>query len=141
MLPVNILKIYQNTCLMLKHNALSCHYLTLFMLFFPTGALSGQKSSGLSGDTGALVGLSFLLLFLLLVLVKMYKNHQRVKTCSSESCENYRNSKTHLTHVLKRFTGNAWFGSGEKRKDKDNSMGLFQFPNFLQLGIIVFVSS
>ncbi|XP_041797922.1 lymphocyte activation gene 3 protein-like [Chelmon rostratus] len=42
-------------------------------------ALSGQKSSGPSHNTAAVVGLSLLLLVLLLVLVKMYKNHQRRK--------------------------------------------------------------
>nr|XP_046255175.1 lymphocyte activation gene 3 protein-like [Scatophagus argus] len=41
--------------------------------------LSGQKSSGVSQNTGAVVALSFLLFVLLLVLVKMYKNHQRRK--------------------------------------------------------------
>ncbi|XP_070767756.1 lymphocyte activation gene 3 protein-like [Enoplosus armatus] len=41
--------------------------------------LSGQKSSGLSHNTAAVVGLSFLLLVLLLILAQMYKNHQRRK--------------------------------------------------------------
>ncbi|XP_044064948.1 lymphocyte activation gene 3 protein-like [Siniperca chuatsi] len=40
---------------------------------------SGQKSSGLSQNTAATVGLSFLLLILLLILAQMYKNHQRRK--------------------------------------------------------------
>ncbi|KAI3361143.1 hypothetical protein L3Q82_013340, partial [Scortum barcoo] len=39
--------------------------------------LSGQKSSGVSRNTAAIVSLSFLLLVLLLVLAQMYKNHQR----------------------------------------------------------------
>lgn len=65
-----------------------CLYLTLFILFSPTGGLNGKKSSGQSQNTGAVVGLSFLLFVLLLVLVKMYKNHQRVKTHTL---------KTHLT--------------------------------------------
>nr|XP_019948210.1 PREDICTED: obscurin-like [Paralichthys olivaceus] len=40
---------------------------------------SGQKSSGFSKNTAAVVGLSFLLLVLLLILAQMYKNHRRVK--------------------------------------------------------------
>ncbi|KAI3361144.1 hypothetical protein L3Q82_013341 [Scortum barcoo] len=43
------------------------------------GGLSGQKSSGVSRNTAAIVSLSFLLLVLLLVLAQMYKNHQRRK--------------------------------------------------------------
>ncbi|XP_073340857.1 lymphocyte activation gene 3 protein-like [Pagrus major] len=43
------------------------------------GGLSGQKSSGVSNNTIAVVGLSILLLVLLLVLVKMFLNHQRRK--------------------------------------------------------------
>ncbi|XP_033495786.1 lymphocyte activation gene 3 protein [Epinephelus lanceolatus] len=39
--------------------------------------LSGQKSSGGSHNTAAIVGLSFLLLVLLLILAQMYKNYQR----------------------------------------------------------------
>ncbi|XP_054477608.1 uncharacterized protein LOC129109540 [Anoplopoma fimbria] len=41
--------------------------------------LRGQKSSGVSHNTAAMVGLSFLLLVLLLILAQMYKNHQRRK--------------------------------------------------------------
>ncbi|XP_047188169.1 lymphocyte activation gene 3 protein [Scophthalmus maximus] len=41
--------------------------------------LSGQKSSGFSYTTAAVVGLSFLLLVLLLILAQLYKNHQRRK--------------------------------------------------------------
>ncbi|KAE8288958.1 hypothetical protein D5F01_LYC12836 [Larimichthys crocea] len=41
--------------------------------------LSGQKSSSLSHNTAAVVGLSILLVVLLLILVQMYKNHQRRK--------------------------------------------------------------
>ncbi|XP_068426588.1 lymphocyte activation gene 3 protein-like [Clinocottus analis] len=41
--------------------------------------LSGQKSVGVSHNTAAMVGLSFLLIVLLLVLAQMYKNHQRRK--------------------------------------------------------------
>ncbi|TDH11641.1 hypothetical protein EPR50_G00063060 [Perca flavescens] len=41
--------------------------------------LSGQKSSGGSHNTAAVVGLGFLLLVLLLILAQMYKNHQRRK--------------------------------------------------------------
>ncbi|XP_030248380.1 lymphocyte activation gene 3 protein [Sparus aurata] len=43
------------------------------------GGLSGKKSSSVSNNTVATVGLSILLLVLLLVLVKMYLNHQRRK--------------------------------------------------------------
>ncbi|XP_035528536.1 lymphocyte activation gene 3 protein-like [Morone saxatilis] len=43
------------------------------------GGLSGQKSSGVSQNTVAVVGLSFLLIVLLLILIQMYKNHQRRK--------------------------------------------------------------
>lgn len=68
----------------IDHHA-KCHILPLFVfiLFFPAGGLSGQKSSGLSHNTTAVVGLSFLLLVLLLILAQMYKNYQRVKICSS----------------------------------------------------------
>ncbi|XP_038567065.1 lymphocyte activation gene 3 protein-like [Micropterus salmoides] len=41
--------------------------------------LNGEKSSGVSHNTAAIVGLSFLLIVLLLVLAQMYKNHQRRK--------------------------------------------------------------
>lgn len=41
--------------------------------------LSGEKSAGLSHNTAAVVGLSFLLVVLLLILAQMYKNHQRRK--------------------------------------------------------------
>ncbi|XP_059195845.1 lymphocyte activation gene 3 protein-like [Centropristis striata] len=41
--------------------------------------LSGQKPSGHSHNTPAVIGLSCLLLVLLLVLAQMYKNHQRRK--------------------------------------------------------------
>ncbi|XP_005798905.1 lymphocyte activation gene 3 protein-like [Xiphophorus maculatus] len=39
--------------------------------------LSGEISSGVSSNTGTVVGLSFLLIILLLVLAQMYKNHRR----------------------------------------------------------------
>lgn len=76
--------------------------------FSSTGGLSGQKSSGLTYDTGAVVGISFLLLLLLLVLIKMYKNHQRVKTQITVKI-----IVTHLTRVLKWFTGNILLGGGK----------------------------
>uniref|UniRef100_UPI0037E82B3C lymphocyte activation gene 3 protein-like n=1 Tax=Semicossyphus pulcher TaxID=241346 RepID=UPI0037E82B3C len=41
--------------------------------------LTGQKASGVSQNTAAIVGLSLLLLVLLLILAQMYKNHQRRK--------------------------------------------------------------
>uniref|UniRef100_A0A8C2WI82 Ig-like domain-containing protein n=1 Tax=Cyclopterus lumpus TaxID=8103 RepID=A0A8C2WI82_CYCLU len=41
--------------------------------------LSGQTSLGVSHNTAAMVGLSFLLLVLLLILAQMYKNHRRRK--------------------------------------------------------------
>ncbi|XP_035018570.1 lymphocyte activation gene 3 protein [Hippoglossus stenolepis] len=40
-------------------------------------SLSGQKASGTSQNTAAVVGLSLLLLALLLILAQMYKNHRR----------------------------------------------------------------
>ncbi|XP_014901632.1 lymphocyte activation gene 3 protein [Poecilia latipinna] len=39
--------------------------------------LSGEKSSGVSSNTGTVIGLSFLLVILLLILAQMYKNHRR----------------------------------------------------------------
>ncbi|KAM6910440.1 lymphocyte activation gene 3 protein [Xenentodon cancila] len=41
------------------------------------GALSGQKSSASSPNTGTVIGLSVFLIVLLLILAQMYKNHQR----------------------------------------------------------------
>lgn len=78
MYEINVLKIYQHTGLMPMQNVILCLYLTVFILFSLTGGLSGQKSSGGSRNTAAVVGLGFLLLVLLLILAQMYKNHQRV---------------------------------------------------------------
>uniref|UniRef100_A0A3Q2PG32 Lymphocyte activation gene 3 protein n=1 Tax=Fundulus heteroclitus TaxID=8078 RepID=A0A3Q2PG32_FUNHE len=44
-----------------------------------TAGQRGEKSSGVSSNTGTVIGLSFLLIILLLVLAQMYKNHQRRK--------------------------------------------------------------
>lgn len=82
-------------------------------MFFPTGGLSGQKSSGVSHNTAAVVGLSLLLLVLLLILAQMYKNHQRVKICS---IENYQHSKTNLT--LYSILLENWKISLRKKKER-----------------------
>lgn len=57
-----------------------------------SGGLSGQKSSGHSNNTAAVVCLSLLLIVLLMVLVKMYMNYQRVKTFNLHIIEILHNS-------------------------------------------------
>uniref|UniRef100_A0A667X4L4 Ig-like domain-containing protein n=1 Tax=Myripristis murdjan TaxID=586833 RepID=A0A667X4L4_9TELE len=41
--------------------------------------LTGESATGISNNTGTVIGLSFLLVVLLLILAQMYKNHQRRK--------------------------------------------------------------
>lgn len=80
-----------------------------FRFSFSLAGLSEEQSSGVSSNTGTVIGLSFLLVILLLILAQMYKNHQRVKKiffwklCSNIYFRNAKNTSKSKFLTWKQF--------------------------------------